>query len=102
MNTDTKKRIEQLEEMYQAGKIDFTTFTNRVYIAGYNQGKYENLTISDITMSAYNALVDRKDLLEKYVEHLANAILNDDIDEMIKIAAEAYLNAMDRVKSHSA
>ena len=43
-----------------------------------------------------DSLVDRKDLLEKYVEHLANAILNDDIDQMIKVSASSYLNALDR------
>ena len=46
-----------------------------------------------------DGLIDRKDLLEKYVEHLANAILNDDIDEMILISASAYLNSLDRIKN---
>lgn len=52
--------------------------------------------LSSVSLSAYNSMVGRKDLLEKYVEHLAKAIMNDEITEMVEKAAEAYYNALDR------
>lgn len=41
-------------------------------------------------------LIDRKDLLEKYVEHLASAIINDNVDRKTKIEAARYWDALDR------